>query len=605
MANGIEVARAYVTIAPSMEGAQRSISEQMGAAADAAGASSGRRAGSGFGSGFGAAVMGAGQVIAGATAAVATGVSAATGALASFSVQGASYADNVLTMSTNTHIAADELQAYMYAAELVDVSTETMTSSMARNVRSMTSAADGTGAVAEAYSALGVAVTNSDGSLRDSQEVYWELIDALGTVEDDTTRDALAMQIFGRSAQDLNSLIAVGSEGMAEYAAQAQEAGAILNQDTLESFGAFDDTLQMLNSGVGAARNALGTVLLPVLTELGGQGVELLNQFSSGILAANGDISQMGNVASEIIPQFITVISDQLPGVLELGGSILSAIGDGIIANLDTILSSANSVVMEFLSSALRALPTLIEVGIGAIGQITQALLAPDMVSLIINSAIEVVLALLRGLTDTLPTLIPAAVEAIMTISETLLDPANLFVLIEAAGELIAAIVDGLIRSLPSLISGMGTIIDNIASPFENLGNMALTWAHDMIDNFVGGIRDKISEVTSAVTSVANTVRDYIGFSEPDKGPLSNFHTYAPDMIDLFNEGLEESTPRLEATLNRTLILPTASGESFGESYAPGVTTGGDIVIPVYIGQDRLDTIMLTSQQVATYRRGG
>ena len=99
MANGIEVARAYVTIAPSMEGAQRSISEQMGAAADAAGASSGRRAGSGFGSGFGAAVMGAGQVIAGATAAVATGVSAATGALASFSVQGASYADNVLTMS--------------------------------------------------------------------------------------------------------------------------------------------------------------------------------------------------------------------------------------------------------------------------------------------------------------------------------------------------------------------------------------------------------------------------------------------------------------------------------------------------------------------------
>ena len=97
----------------------------------------------------------------------------------------------------------------------------------------MSSAADGTGAVAEAYAALGVAVTDSEGNLRDSQEVYWELIDALGQVESDTERDALSMQIFGRSAQDLNSLIAVGSEGMAEYAAQAEDAGAILSGDTL------------------------------------------------------------------------------------------------------------------------------------------------------------------------------------------------------------------------------------------------------------------------------------------------------------------------------------------------------------------------------------
>lgn len=91
---------------------------------------------------------------------IASGLADGATALANFTAGGGAYADEVLTMSTNTHIAADELQAYMYAAELVDVSTSTLTSSMARNVRSMNSAADGTGAVAEAYAALGVAVTD-------------------------------------------------------------------------------------------------------------------------------------------------------------------------------------------------------------------------------------------------------------------------------------------------------------------------------------------------------------------------------------------------------------------------------------------------------------
>lgn len=75
----------------------------------------------------------------------------------------------------------------------------------------------------------------------------------------------------------------------------------------------------------------------------------------------------------------------------------------------------------------------------------------------------------------------------------------------------------------------------------KNLPSEALTWGRDLIDNFVEGIRDSIRKVKDVVEDVADTVTDFIGFSEPKKGPLSDFHTYAPDMIDLFVKGINDN----------------------------------------------------------------
>lgn len=607
MAN-IELAKAYVTIVPSLEGAQQTISSELTGASVSAGAEAGEQAGSSFNSGFGTAVKAVGGAIAGATAAVAGAIAAGTSALVGFTREGASYADEVLTMSTNTHIATDELQAYMYAAELVDVSVETMTSSMARNVRSMSSAASGTGAVAEAYEALGVSVTDADGNLRDSQEVYWELIDSLGEVDDYTQRDALAMQIFGRSAQDLNSLIAVGSEGMAEYASQAEAAGAILSEDTLGAFGEFDDVMQQVDSGVSAAKNALGTVLLPVLTELGGEGVGLLGQFTTGILEANGNIDQIAVVIENLIPQVTALISQFIPTIVSLGGTIITSLISAILSNLPAILSTAGDVLRSLGEGIISVLPTLAPIAAELIVSLVRFIV--DNLPTVIESAIEIILAIVTGLTDALPELIPACVAAILQICEALLAPDMLAQLLSAALEICIALGEGLINSIPEITSRVPEIITNILSAFAPLGTdlaaNALTWMSDMIGNMVQGITNGLGRIADAAASIGSTIASYIGFSEPELGPLSNFHTYAPDMIDLFCEGIDDSTPELEATLNRTLSLPAVSAqETVTSDFSnDNANEGGDIVIPVYIGQERLDTIMLRSSQVATYRRG-
>ena len=607
MAENIELARAYVTIVPSMQGSQQAIAEEI------AGASSvieqaGSECGQSFGLNFASALTAAGAIALSIAQEVASGIAQGATALAEFTAQGGTYADEVNTMSTNTHIATDELQALMYAAELVDVSVDTMTSSMARNIRSMNSAADGTGSVAEAYAALNVAVTDSEGNLRDSQTVYWELIDALGEVDDFTQRDALAMTIFGRSAQDLNSLIAVGSEGMAEYAQQAQDAGAVLSQDTLDAFLEFDDMSHQVEQGVDALKIAFGTILLPILTEVGNEGVSLLGDFTNGLLNANGDIDQMGEVINQIMPRVQGLIETYFPALVQIGTTILSTIGNAIITNLPILLSSAETLISELGSGIIAALPLLAPVISDLLVGFVNFLITN--LPLVIDGAIQIVVAVVQGISTALPELVPAAVSAVEQICVALID--NLDLIIPAALELMIALGLAIVAAIPDLLNFLPEVANAMRDELVELGpaivETATTWGADLIENFISGITAGFDRLRGSIQSMAQIVTDNIGFSQPEEGPLSNFDTYAPDMVDLFCEGLEDSQPELETALNSTLTLPSLSSPDMASgNYTADYSVGadGNIVIPINIGQERLDTIIVRSSQLAMYRRGG
>lgn len=91
--------------------------------------------------------------------------------------------------------------------------------------------------------------------------------------------------------------------------------------------------------------------------------------------------------------------------------------------------------------------------------------------------------------------------------------------------------------------------INNVVNFFKELPGKALQWGKDLLDSFIQGIKDKINAVKDTIAGVANTIKDFLGFSEPDKGPLANFHTFAPDMMDLFMKGIEDNTDELQKTL--------------------------------------------------------
>lgn len=98
-------------------------------------------------------------------------------------------------------------------------------------------------------------------------------------------------------------------------------------------------------------------------------------------------------------------------------------------------------------------------------------------------------------------------------------------------------------KTIPNAVK---TAVDTLSS----LPGKALQWGKDLIDNFISGIKSKLSALADSIKSVAQTVRDFIGFSEPKKGPLSNFHTYAPDMMSLFAGGIQDNLWRVQDQLN-------------------------------------------------------
>ena len=261
-----------------------------------------------------------------AIAAITAAVAATAGALAEASIQTASLADEILTLSQVTGVSTDTLQAMNYASELIDVSTETMTSSMTRLIRTMSSAQDGSQSAVEAFENIGVSITDADGNLRDSEAVFWDIIDALGTISNETERDAAAMELLGRGARELNPLILAGSDAFEELRQEAEETGYIMSGDTLEAFGNLDDNMQRLRNGATAARNAIGGILLPILTDLSSEGVSLLSDFTNALLDTDGDIEQLGAVIDEMVPRVLEVINTYLPMLIELAFSILETL---------------------------------------------------------------------------------------------------------------------------------------------------------------------------------------------------------------------------------------------------------------------------------------
>ncbi len=401
-----------------------------------------------------------GVAMAAAFAAVSAAAVSAGKALIQMSVDGASHADNVLTTSAQTGIATDKLQEYMYAAELVDVSVDTLTGSMAKQIRSMKSAQDGSASFTQAYSKLGIAVTNADGSMRDSDTVYWELIDALGNVKNETERDALAMTLLGKSAQDLNPLIKAGSERMNELGEEAKATGYILSDKVLAAYGEFDDQLQRLKTGSEAAKNALGTILLPVLTDLAGEGVDLLREFSKGVADANGDMSKISEVVSSVLAKAMDKVVEYLPDVMNLIASVVGSVGQAIIDNLPAITQTAGEIILSLLNGMIAALPQLTAGALQLVLALANGII--ENLPQIVQAAIDMVITLADGLADALPELIPSVVEAILLVCSTLID--NLDKLLDASFEIIKALAQGLLNALPELIDALPELITSIVN---------------------------------------------------------------------------------------------------------------------------------------------
>jgi phage-related minor tail protein len=277
----------------------------------------------------GSKIESAGQSMKGLSIAAA-GVVASLGAI---SYKAGVAADDLNTLSKVTGIGTDELQKYKYASDLVDVSVESVAGANKKLAKNAYSAVNGSKSQAEAFKALGVSVTDADGNLRDSEDIFQDTITALGKMTNETERDAIAQKLMGKSAADLNPLIEDGGKTYKMVSDTLKKYDLdYIDQETLDKANQFNDeldTMKLIGSvALAQVGSQLAGYLAPVLekvVDLVGRLANWLSNLDPAVLTIIGTIA---GLVAVLAPLLITIgklamgISSIINLVNMLGGGI-------------------------------------------------------------------------------------------------------------------------------------------------------------------------------------------------------------------------------------------------------------------------------------------
>jgi hypothetical protein len=191
-------------------------------------------------------------------------VMAAAGALAYASVKAAGYADQVDKMSIRTGIAADRLQVLRYQGDQLGVTWETNQTAIGLLTRKLPDLLAGGNDTANTFKALGVAVRDSSGNVRSMSDMYPEVIKGLSKIENETQRNAMAFQLFGRQAQELIPMIAAGADELERLEARAHQLGLVMAKEDVAALVAFQDQLGEFGQVLQSVRDQIALAFLPI-----------------------------------------------------------------------------------------------------------------------------------------------------------------------------------------------------------------------------------------------------------------------------------------------------------------------------------------------------
>lgn len=258
-------------------------------------------------------------------------------------------ADDMLTLSTQTGISTKALQEYAYASRFVDTEVSTITGSLTKLTKNMGSSSKD---VAAAFDTLRVSTTDSAGAMRDSEAVFWDCIDALGSVQNATERDQLAMTLFGKSAQQLNPLIEAGSAKWREYCDEANDAGLILSEEGVGALGAFNDGLQRVEATMDAAKNQIFASLAPAFESIATAVANVAQEFTKWVQTDEAQAMLTG-IADKVVA-LVQEMSQNLGPAIEMAKEAFSRVAEGIrfvVENSDLLVTA-----FKLLGGAIVAL---------------------------------------------------------------------------------------------------------------------------------------------------------------------------------------------------------------------------------------------------------
>ncbi len=634
MADGqhIEVAKAYVTIVPSMEGSQKTIKTEMGLAVEPAAKEVGEKSGKHLGETMAKGLKATGAVI-GAAMTAATAAAVATGkAFINAANSTAQYGDNIDKMSQKMGISAKAYQEWDFVMQHAGSSIDSLKTSMKTLANAAVSGND-------AFTKLGI--TQEQIANMSQEDLFGATISALQNVTNETERTALASKLLGRGATELGALFNMSAEETEGLKQQVHDLGGVMSDEAVKAAATYQDEMQNMQTSLTGVKNNLMSQFLPGISSVMQGLSKVFSGDKSGMGAITSGIQSVIKNITTMAPQFIAIISTIVNSLIAGFGPMLPQLVSALFGFITQVLTTFTTMIPQLTpvltmglqgiaQALLTALPVLIQGLMGVITGIVTWLSSGDNVKTFVDGILQLVSTLAEGFADMLPILLPAIVNIIGQIADSLTEPKNVKMILTSVLYIVGAVVVALVKALPE-IGGVivkstanilltlknwggqlvGRIAPFLASVWQGIqswfaqlpsklasafqagknvilgwGKSAVTWGSDMIKNFIDGIKRKASDLGKAIKNLAKDyIAKFLHFSVPDAGPLADADTWMPDFVDLMATGLEKSAPLMQSAvedfaggMSATITANGTNGTLLGGS----TYNGGAVTINVY-----------------------
>lgn len=626
MADGqhIEVAKAYVTIVPSMEGSQKTIKTEMGLAVEPAAKEVGEKSGKHLGETMAKGLKATGAVI-GAAMTAATAAAVATGkAFINAANSTAQYGDNIDKMSQKMGISAKAYQEWDFVMQHAGSSIDSLKTSMKTLANAAVSGND-------AFTKLGI--SQEQIANMSQEDLFGATISALQNVTNETERTALASKLLGRGATELGALFNMSAEETEGLKQQVHDLGGVMSDDAVKAAAKYQDEMQNMQTALTGVKNNMMSQFLPgissVMTGLSKvfSGKGGVDEIKSGLQSIIGNITSMA-------PQFFSIATTLVNGILQgfapMIPSLVSSIFDFLQTGLLTLVSlipQLTPVITQGLqgvaSALLTCLPVLIQALIDITSQLVQWLASENNVKVFVDGIFQLVSTLAEGMADVLPVLLPAIVNIIGQVADSLTEPKNVKMILTSVLYIVGAVVVALVKALPEIggvivkttanalqllkefgasilsrigpwftetLGKIGTFASNVIAKIATLPNKVIEIGRNLVAGLWKGINEKLQWLKGKIESFGKSIVDKVRSVFSVHSPSKVFAEIGSFLAEGLGVGWEDTLPEVRTDMVKSLngltgnmsATVTANGSAGALTENNTTYNGGAITVNVY-----------------------